>query len=235
MAERSNDDIANALHGLSSGEHAEQESDVPPSASVPSPTAPPPGVTPRPRPQPKPMAPPRPARPSTPGAAPVQRADISSPQPLPRAGRPVMPAPQHPPTQPAPPEPAEAFPSSSYADGETTNIQPVDEDDAVIVPAAPLSYLGHGAHQPHHTSHTAAASAAKAQRFRQTVTPPLLTVGVLLLATAVLKFLVHPDAVLARLPAWVIGLLVVSGVLILGVGGLNIALARRQSPPPPAA
>jgi hypothetical protein len=120
----------------------------------------------------------------------------------------------------------EAFPSSGYADGETTGIQPVDEDDAVIVPAAPLSYLGHDQHA-HHPSHAVVSKAVKAQHFRQTMIPLLLTTGALLLATAVLKYMVHPDALLARLPGWLTVVLAVAAVLVLGVAGLNIAQARR--------
>jgi hypothetical protein len=188
-------------------------------------------MTPRPRPQPKPVALPRPARPAQPGgAAPVQRSAAPVSAGPPRAERPIAPAAPHLPPQPTVAEPAdfvEAVPSSSYAEGETTGIQPVDEDDAVIVPAAPLSYLGHGDHHAHHPLHAVVSNAVKAQNFRQTMIPLLLTTGALLLTTAVLKYVVHPDALLAQLPAWLTVVLAVAAVLVLGVAGLNMAQAHR--------
>jgi hypothetical protein len=102
----------------------------------------------------------------------------------------------------------------------------VDEDDAVIVPAAPLSALGprrHAAPAP-----SAAAAAARALNRRRTVIPVLLTGALLLLVTAALKFVVDPDAPLAGLPVWVPFVLIVLAAVILGVAGLNMAQVRKQ-------
>jgi len=249
MTYRSNDDIANALGKLAGGEHVEPSEHVPsgqanvfpsPAApTVPPPAAParpapaPPGPvihrptgTPsaRPRPQPRVNAPPA----AAPTAVPPATARQGRPsQPVPSAPpppRPVAPATPSPTYQP-PAAPAAAT-SSSYItdDGETTGIQPVDEDDAVIVPAAPLSALGF---RPH-AGPSASVTAARALDRRRTIIPLLLTAGLLLLATAVLRFVAHPDSPLAGLPAWIPVVLVLVAAVILGVAGLNMAQVRQH-------
>jgi hypothetical protein len=239
MTERNKDDIANALHGLSSGEHVEPEPDLSGTgqahhfANAPQPAPPasqpaPPPATPvnrsgqpmRPRPQPQPQ-PRGGARPAAPAAQAAQA----------RPSSPVQPAR----TQPArAPSPASASSAAAAAAGgggfvaddtETTDVQPVDEDDRVVVPAARLSALGH---QPHHRPRAARVPMFKTLQFRRTAIPILLTTGLILLAVVGLKFVVHPDSALAALPSGMIAALVGAAAVLMLVALLNMAQVRRQ-------
>ncbi len=273
MTQRNNDDIANALHGLASGEHVEAEpvegsgtgqahhlevtttppAPAPPPAAVP-PAARPPAVpfraTPkpvppsaassgaapgqprgavppmRPRPQPQPQ-PPTSARATIPAGAPPAAARPTSPVQPGRAPRNTVP----PGARPAPlsgspnltpPGGAGAAPQS--ADVETTNVQPVDEDDRVIVPAAPLSAFGPRAH----ARPAARVPMFKTPQFRRTAIPVLLTTGVMLLVVAGLKFVVDPDSVLSTLSVGTCLALAGVAVVLLGIAALNMALVRHQ-------
>jgi hypothetical protein len=110
-------------------------------------------------------------------------------------------------------------------DAETTDVQPVDDDDRVIVPAAPLSALG-----PKLQYRPAGQSVPvfKTLSFRRTAIPVLLTCSVLMLVVAALKFTVNRDSVLALLPAWIPVALVAAAVVFLGVAALNMAQVRQQ-------
>lgn len=205
MAERSNDDIADALRGLAAGDHAEPSGS---GLSSPSP-APPPASLP---PQPRSPAAPRPAAPLSPG----------------RTNRPAQPtsAGMTPPRAAVPPQPRPVAPVVD--ENETTAMQPIDEDDAVIVPAAPLSSLGH---RPQAPQVRPTDVAARRQRARQTAVPILLTLGVLLLAAAGLRLVVDPDAPLGSVPPWLSLAAAAAGLLFLALAALNLI----QSAPPQTA
>jgi len=290
MSERNNDDIANALHGLASGDHVEPEphegsgtgqahhldglTHPPAPPPAPPPPAPrPPALRLPPVPQratPKPMppsssasgsAPPAPARPNVPtqrprahpqpqpapGARPaIPAAPRAAQQPGPArpqspvqpggVSRNVLPPGARPPSPPASPNLTPPGPSATGGPGagsfvtdpayvETTDVQPVDEDDRVIVPAAPLSSLGprtrHGPVAPH-------VPLFKTLNFRRTAIPVLLTAGLLLLFVAALKFLVNGDAVLATMPMGMCLGLAGAGILLLCVAALNVTQVRHQ-------
>lgn len=94
-----------------------------------------------------------------------------------------------------------------------------DPDDEVLAPAVDPSMLGHLPHRPHHALKGFGLDA------KRTMIPILLTCGVLLLASGVLKFVTGPDSPFAALPigmvvaAWLLGaaLLGSAAVLMLGV------------------
>jgi hypothetical protein len=173
MTQRSNDEIADALRGLTSGE----------------------------------PAPPAPAA----GSAGAGRQRAAAPL-TPGVSRPAAPA---------------GAPHPGTPDL-TTGIQPIDEDDAVVVPAAPLSALGPHA-RPAVRRHS--RSAASAQKFRQTIIPILVTLGALMFVTAALKYVVHPDAPLAALPGWVALVLVGGGVVLMLLAVINMIQGTRQDGP----
>jgi hypothetical protein len=269
MTNRDNDDIADALHGLASGDHVEPE--LPEGsgtgqahhldAAAPSPAPP----SPAPRPPAAPFrATPKPMPPSAPGSAAATPAPVRpnvppmrprahpQPQPPPGTRPPAPPASRAGPARPAAPvqpggvsrnvlppgtrAPAPplspnltppggaASPASVPADVETTDVQPVDEDDRVIVPAALLSSLGPRTHPPA----APREPLFKSLRFRQTAIPVLLTTGLLLLFVTALKFVVNRDAVLATLPVGTCLAMAGAGILLLGVAALNMAQVRRQ-------
>jgi hypothetical protein len=124
-----------------------------------------------------------------------------------------------PPADSAPPREIDA------AQDETTDVQPVDEDDRVIVPAAPLSAFGP---KPNYRASTPAVPLFKTLGFRRTAIPILLTTSILMLAVAALRFVVDPDSVLALLPAWTPLALTFAAVLFLAVAVLNMMQVRQQ-------
>ena len=296
MTNRNNDDIANALHGLASGEHVDPDphegsgtgqahhldaAAAPPPAGTPSPATPPAAPAPPPRPPGIPFR--ASPRPQPPGAAGTPPAAGMPPAPARPGIPPMRPRPQpqpHPtsstraPTPTSPPPPArprspvqpgtkarEVLPpgvrpassgavpnltpptsaaagvdagaggagagaaSSAAADWETTDVQPVDEDDRVIVPAAPLSSLGP---RTHHRPGAPRVPMFKTLKFRRTAIPILLTAGAILLAVPALRFVVHPDSVMATLPLTTCAMLAGAAVLLLGVAAMNMAQVRHQ-------
>ena len=106
-----------------------------------------------------------------------------------------------------------------------TEVEVAAHDDAVAMPAPSADYLAHRPHVPAHTRRHSAGSTG----VRATLIPVLLTIGVLLLATAVLKYLVHPDAPLAAVPTWLAVVLAVGGVALAGVAVLNGIQVRRAA------
>ncbi len=98
----------------------------------------------------------------------------------------------------------------------------VDEDDLVIVPAMPIEYRGPSA------PHAKRPSYLKSLRFRQTIIPVLLTMGVLVAAFGALHYLVSRDAPLAVLPGWLALLLIASGLFLLGLGVMNMLQVRGE-------
>ena len=113
-------------------------------------------------------------------------------------------------------------------------------------PAAPGRPSGPGSASRSVGPHSAPAGAAKpaARRkppakaglfgslgFRQTIIPICLTTGLLLIASVVLFYLQDPTAVLRQLsPAFPV-LALVFGLILLGVGALNMILVQRQLAP----
>lgn len=221
MTNWSNDDIAKALHGLASGDHAEPQEGPGQSAhGVP--------VAPTPAPAPKPLLPPaaagpvdtlnpgRVARPSTPESGTARPAG----PPAVRATAIPVRAPGSPPPAAPPLQPA----SAPFVVGDGGE---ADADDAVLMPAPSVEYLAHHPHAPTQPRGLQAGSLSRSVRFRRTLIPILLTTGLLMVLTAVLKYSVNPDAPLAAMPVWMAILLAVSGVALVVVAGLNVVQLGR--------
>lgn len=185
----------------------------------------------RPQPQPHPRAGRGPAPPS-PAPSPAGPVRPQTPAQAPHAERNLLPPGARPPAVSgspnlAPPAAAGDDAGSGYVmdDSETTNVQPLDDDDVVIVPAAPISSLGH---QTHHRYGAAPEPYVKSLRFRRTAIPVLLTTSAILLAVVGLKFVVHPDSVLATLPPRTLLTLFGAAAVLLIVAALNMAQVRQQ-------
>jgi hypothetical protein len=58
--------------------------------------------------------------------------------------------------------------------------------------------------------------------------PVLLTTGVMLFIMAIARWVVDGDAALAQMPGWGTALLIVLGVLMLGLGVLNMLVVRNE-------
>jgi hypothetical protein len=101
------------------------------------------------------------------------------------------------------------------------------EDDSVIMPAPPVEYLAHHPHAVAPPRPGQVGGISRSARFRQTLVPVLLTSGLLMLVTTLLKYTVNPDAPLAAMPAWMAVLLAVSGVALLVVAALNVVQLGR--------
>jgi hypothetical protein len=173
-------------------------------------------------PQPQPAPGSRPAIPAAPKVgSPAAPARPESPVQPGRTARVALPPGVRPPSAPVSPN---LTPPAEFTDAETTDVQPVDEDDRVIVPAALISSLGPRSHGPV----APRVPIFKSLQFRRTAIPVLLTTGVLLLFVAALKFLVNRDAVLATMPVGMCLGLAGAGVLLLCVGALNVVQVRRQ-------
>lgn len=65
-------------------------------------------------------------------------------------------------------------------------------------------------------------------RFRQTIIPPLLTGGVLLLIFSALPFVMAADSAFAAIPTQIVWLCVILGVVLLGTAVLNMLVVRKQ-------
>lgn len=97
-------------------------------------------------------------------------------------------------------------------------------DDAMMMPAPSSDYLAHRAHPPAPPTRPPGARAG----FRNTLIPVLLTTAVLMLVTALMKFVVHPDAPLAAMPTWLAVVLAGAAVAFVGIAALNVLQVRRQ-------
>lgn len=64
--------------------------------------------------------------------------------------------------------------------------------------------------------------------FRQTIIPPLLTGGVLLLIFAALPLVMADDSAFAAIPGWVVIMCLILGVALLATGALNMLLVNKQ-------
>jgi hypothetical protein len=77
-------------------------------------------------------------------------------------------------------------------------------------------------------SSPARGSDDRANRIRRTLIPILLTCGVLLIATASLKWIAGPISVFAQLELWMAILMIALGAMLLAVAGLNMLQVRDQ-------
>ena len=258
MTNRSNEDIANALRGLASGEHAESETGAQDaSIPAPAPAATPPRAPPPPTGQP-PFAPPkstvaaRPARPILPGATPApQRSAVpgapaparpASPvaRPSPSPAPPyVVPATSAVPHVTAPPQAAAISPGSLVPAAFIGVAQPpptsgadfvraepaasFDDDDAMSMPAPSMEYLGHA---PHIIAHPKRTPGRASSGLRSTLIPVLITTAALMMAAAVLRFIVHPDAPLSAMPVWLALVLAGGGVAFIAVAVMYVIQGR---------
>jgi len=99
----------------------------------------------------------------------------------------------------------------------------VDDDDAVIVPAPPVEYLGHA--HPHHPP--AGAGPARqpgfyAVDYRRTIIPILFTTGIMMIIFGAARYFVSPDSQLGLQPPWVSYLLFGFGVISLAACAVSV-------------
>jgi hypothetical protein len=246
MAESGQDDLADALARMASG-------DVAPSEQMPAgepepPAAKPRAVTPAARPGPpgpaaarSPAVPaaPRsaaaPAAPKSPAAARPPAAPAVTRAPRPAApgtaargtGAPTAAAPAARPASPAAPPvaarpqrptaPTASVPAPA-APVETPDV--IDDDDSVIVPAYETAKLA----RPSTSAALARAKVAKHKRleFRRTFIPVLLTTGVLMFLFGVAKFLIGDESSLSSLPNWMPMVLFAGALVMLGLAAVNM-------------
>lgn len=148
----------------------------------------------------------RPATPAQPAAEPPQPATQRPDRPA--AARPAAPSRPAATARPASPERA-AAPSTA------TSRRPATPD--VRSPARPA------ARQPAGPEPIFARLS-----FRQTIIPPLLTGGLLMIILGVLRFVAPSDSPFAFIPLWVSIMVLVLGALLIAVGALNMYQVRRQ-------
>jgi hypothetical protein len=224
-AQRNDDDIAAALHGLNAGHHdstAEHAGglqgdhvDVAPAAPTRAQPSPPPSVAkdssaakrpagPAARPAQPRVSPPtvQPRRPTAPGGAP------------PAGSRSVAPAR---PTAPAQPATTPGYEQEVFDDGDETVLQGL--------PATPLDYRGP---RPATPARPRKMPVFKTLGFRRTVIPVLLTTGFMMLAMFAARWFVDEEAPLALLPGWTGIMLVVTGLLLIGLAVANMMLVRNE-------
>ena len=120
---------------------------------------------------------------------------------------------------PAVPVPSSEFVTNDAAAG-------YDEDDAMNMPAPSADYLGHASHT---TSHPKRPSTGRPGGMRATLIPVLLTTAVLMMSAAILKFVVHPDAPLAAMPAWLAFVLAGAAIAFAVVAVLYVMQDRRAT------
>lgn len=113
-----------------------------------------------------------------------------------------------------------------YGPDDTSNVEAIDDDDAVIVPAAPLSTLGYG--MEHHAQH---AAYLRKLDFRKTTIPILLTVGLLLMIIPAFRFFVDPETPLAAVlrPLWLSILLLLTGAAMITFGVLTMLQVKNMT------
>jgi hypothetical protein len=139
-----------------------------------------------------------------------------------------------PPTIAPPAAAASAFPQRTFTSGSDPTAPgefvhndaaaSFDEDDAMNMPAPSVEYL---AHVPHPASHPKRPASGQPSGLRNTLIPVLLTTAVLMLAAAVLKFVVHPDAPLAAMPTWLALILAAGALAFAGVAVVYVTQASR--------
>jgi hypothetical protein len=212
-ADRDKDDIAAALHGLTSGEHPDEPAEsTHGEPAVPQPPPAPVARAPQPARQAQPQAAPA-ARPAAPTAAPpttpsaaTPPAAIVPPRPVPGRARPAAPGR---PAAPPPPQP-QAYDPQQYAPE-----QHVDERTPAHVTAT----------VPPTTRKT---PMSRTVGFRRTVIPVLLTTGVMMLVMGAARWFVDEEAPLARMPIWVVFILLAAGAMFVALGMANMLFVHAE-------
>jgi hypothetical protein len=105
----------------------------------------------------------------------------------------------------------------------SVEVAPVDDDDAVIVPAPSMESLGHAYHAPVRQRNAVLAET----NFKRTLIPIELTLGVLLPVFGVAKFFLDPDAPIAQLPNWMSFAIIAVGPLLLGIAVVNMLRVQK--------
>jgi hypothetical protein len=208
-AERNDDDIAAALHGLSAGKHdstADQSGSVHGEHVDLAPAAPAAKVPPT-QPAKRPVAPP--ARPAAP-LPPRPQPQAPAPGPRPAGPRPAAPA------RPAVPGAPATYEQEFFDDGDHTVL-----DD---LPATPLDYRGP---RPAPTR-PRKPPMFKTLGFRRTVIPILLSTGVMMLVMFAARGVVDEASTLARMPAWTFLMLLTMGIVLIALAVLNMMLVRAE-------
>ena len=101
-------------------------------------------------------------------------------------------------------------------------VQPVDEDDAVIVPAPPAS-----AFLPYRSPTAAAAKTSPTRlSLRRTLIPILLTCGIILLVLGTMPFFLSEENPLSQLPHWMSYSLWALGMFLLALGVVNMLAVK---------
>lgn len=102
----------------------------------------------------------------------------------------------------------------------------VEDDDSVIVPAAPEEYLGHQQHTPGRSRH--ALLQAKSLEARRTAIPILLVSGMVLALAGILKFVVPEASPLHDFPDWMGFVFFGLAAPLLALGVLNMLQVRAE-------
>jgi len=102
----------------------------------------------------------------------------------------------------------------------------VDEGDSVMVPAAPMEYLGHAHAAPQRSS--VRMLKLESLGARRTAIPVLLVSGVMFAAAGALKFISGEQSPISQFPMWMpILMFCLSGVLLV-LGVLNMLHVATQ-------
>lgn len=210
-AERNNDDIAAALHGLHTGEqgHAEGHVDSTHGQVVPqSPVVPPAPAQQAPRGSAKPQA-----------AAPVKRppAPVARPAVPPAPAVPTAPAYPSLPSRPAPGRARPATPVRAAAPLQPDQVEHVESAETYdsVKEATPGK-------PPVKTPRS------RTLGFRRTVIPVLLTTGLMMIVMGAARWFIDEEAPLARMPVWVVGVLLGAGAVFVALGVANILFVHAE-------
>jgi hypothetical protein len=187
----------------------------------------------------KPAAPPRPAaprpatpRPAAPGAPtlpPATRAPAPAPATPPPPAKPRVARPDRPAAPSVPSAPAAPVPTNDFVSAGNDRPGAISDDDDIQLdlPAATPDMLAHPPPR-HRPAASVVASVSHSLAFKRTIIPILLTLGVLLPATASLKWVVGAGSPLSLLPSTVVIACCVVGAALLGVAGLNMLQVRDE-------
>jgi protein-S-isoprenylcysteine O-methyltransferase Ste14 len=97
----------------------------------------------------------------------------------------------------------------------------VEDDDAVIMPAAPMEYLGHARVAPKHKR--IAMLKTKSLQARRTAIPILLVLGIMFTIAGLLKFFVSDESPVSEFPIWMPIVFFVLAAICLVLAVLNMA------------
>jgi hypothetical protein len=78
----------------------------------------------------------------------------------------------------------------------------IDDDDAVIVPAPPVEYLGHTHHHPPARAGAGRQPSFYAVEYRRTIIPILFTTGIMMIVFGAARYFVDPDSPLGLQGIW---------------------------------